>query len=290
MTHPSRHVWVETKDNVRLSVREWGRADGPAILFVHGWSHCQLAFLRQYQSALADEFRLVSYDLRGHGESDHPDSLDAYDRGAIWADDLHAVIEGLGLERAVLVGWSFGGRIIAQYVHQFGIERVGGLNFVAVAAFADPDRPVRGPDACADRMLTPNLEDNIAATEHFVRKCVARPLGEADFTWMLAVAAGTSMKARLGSLQWQGDYLDTFRNIRIPSLAIHGRKDGMTLPHAAEAIAAKVAGTRILWFDESGHMPFWEEPERFNAELRNFALACHDRQVTFETAQSSIGE
>jgi non-heme chloroperoxidase len=55
---------------LRLHVREWGKPHGPAILFIHGWSQNHLCWARQYESPLADEFRLVAYDLRGHGMSE----------------------------------------------------------------------------------------------------------------------------------------------------------------------------------------------------------------------------
>src|SRR4051812_43263342 len=57
---------------LRLHVREWGKPDGPAILFLHGWSQNHLCWRHQYESALAGEFRLVACDLRGHGMSEAP--------------------------------------------------------------------------------------------------------------------------------------------------------------------------------------------------------------------------
>jgi pimeloyl-ACP methyl ester carboxylesterase len=57
---------------LRLHVSEWGRADGPPILFFHGLSQNHFCWTRQYRSSLADEFRLVAYDLRGHGMSQRP--------------------------------------------------------------------------------------------------------------------------------------------------------------------------------------------------------------------------
>ena len=57
---------------LKLHVREWGKADGPPILFIHGWSQNHLCWVKQYDDGLADEFRLVAYDLRGHGMSDAP--------------------------------------------------------------------------------------------------------------------------------------------------------------------------------------------------------------------------
>jgi non-heme chloroperoxidase len=57
---------------LRLHVREWGRTDRPPILFIHAWSQSHLCWRKQYESALADAFRLVAYDLRGHGMSEAP--------------------------------------------------------------------------------------------------------------------------------------------------------------------------------------------------------------------------
>ena len=57
---------------VRLHVREWGNADGPPVVFIHGWSQNHLCWDKQYESALRDEFRLVAFDLRGHGMSEAP--------------------------------------------------------------------------------------------------------------------------------------------------------------------------------------------------------------------------
>ena len=80
---------------LRLHVREWGNADGPPILFIHGWSQNHLCWAKQYESALADEFRLVAYDLRGHGMSEAPLEPEHYTDGKLWADDVAAIIDEL---------------------------------------------------------------------------------------------------------------------------------------------------------------------------------------------------
>ena len=100
-----------------------GRAGRPPILFIHGWSQNHLCWVKQYESALADEFRLVAYDLRGHGMSEAPLEPEHYTDGRLWADDVAAIIDQLGLDRPVLVGWSYGGFVICDYVRAYGQDR-----------------------------------------------------------------------------------------------------------------------------------------------------------------------
>ena len=115
---------------LRLHVREWGDPAGPPILFIHGWSQNHLCWAPQYESALADEFRLIAFDLRGHGMSEAPLEPEHYTDGRLWADDLAAIIDHLALDRCVLVGWSYGAFVICDYVRAHGEDRIAAINFV----------------------------------------------------------------------------------------------------------------------------------------------------------------
>src|SRR3954454_1951852 len=84
---------VRGAGDVRLHVREWGPHGGTPIVLIHGISQSHQCWTRQYDSALVDEFRLVAYDLRGHGMSEAPDDAASYTDGRTWADDLAAVID-----------------------------------------------------------------------------------------------------------------------------------------------------------------------------------------------------
>ena len=97
---------VTTPDGVAVSVGEWGNPAGPEILLIHGQAQSVLSFKRQTDSALAREFRIVAYDLRGHGASDKPIDPTFYQDGKRWADEVHAVISAKRLRQAG--GWSAG--------------------------------------------------------------------------------------------------------------------------------------------------------------------------------------
>src|SRR5262245_56522427 len=117
---------VKGGGGVRLHVREWGDAAAPPILFIHGWSQNHLCWRRQYDSGLASHFRLVALDLRGHGMSEGPSKQEEYQNERLWADDIAAVIDQLNLKHPVLVGWSYGGFIICDYVRAYGQNAIAG--------------------------------------------------------------------------------------------------------------------------------------------------------------------
>jgi len=131
-------IYAVRGGGLRLHVREWGKPDGPPVLFLHGWSQSHLCWVKQYQSALAEEFRLVAFDLRGHGMSEAPLGPEHYTDGELWADDVAAIIDQLRLDRPVLVGWSYGGFIICDYLRAHGQDRVGAIEFVAGAVKLGP--------------------------------------------------------------------------------------------------------------------------------------------------------
>ena len=108
-----------------------------------GWSQHHLCWSKQFESGLADKFRLVAIDLRGHGQSEAPLDSESYTIGALWADDLNCVIKALKLDSPVLVGWSYAGLIISDYFRKYGDDAIAGVNFVG--------RDCRHCEQCLDR-------------------------------------------------------------------------------------------------------------------------------------------
>ena len=209
-TGATRHE-VRGGGGLRLHVREWGRPDGQPIVLIHGWSQNHLCWAHQYDSALADEFRLVAYDLRGHGMSDAPLDAAHYTDAALWADDLAAVIEALDLQRTVLVGWSYGGFVICDYLRRHGQGHVAAINLVEGCVKLDESAfgTLIGPgfldhfvDATAD-----DLPTNIRAMRSFVRTCLARPIDpdelETAVCWNVTVPAKSARPPRRPPHRWR---------------------------------------------------------------------------------------
>jgi non-heme chloroperoxidase len=270
-TRETRIHEVRGGGRLRLHVRESGRSDGVPLLFIHGLSQTHLCWSRQYESALADDFRLVAYDLRGHGMSEAPPEREHYTDGRLWADDVAAIIEQLNLDRSVLVGWSYGGFVICDYILAHGQRRIAAVNLVGGAVRLGPTAfgTLIGPgflDNFAD-ITADDLPTNVQGLRSFLRAMSTRPLTPELTETLLCSAMATSagIRANLAAREIDGD--EVLRRLSVPLLVSHGRRDIVTLPAMAEHMLATAPTAQVSWYDNAGHVPFLEEPERFNREL-----------------------
>jgi non-heme chloroperoxidase len=256
-----------------LHVREWGDPAGRPIVFVHGWSQCQLCWSRQTAGALAEDFRIVAFDLRGHGGSEKPEDPGAYLDGRLWADDLAAVIEEVAPARPVLVAWSYGGFVVADYLRAYGDEGIAGLNLVGGAVMLKPGFDHIGPGFLenAGDASAPDLQTNITAIRRFVRASTVEPLSADDWSetlcWNMVVPAGV----RGALLAREIDSDDVLARLSVPVLLTHGRADAIVLPSMAQHVLDVCTTARPSWYERVGHLPFLEDPARFDRELREFA-------------------
>ncbi len=266
---------VSGGDGVCLNVNEWGSATAPAILFIHGWSESHVCWLRQYHSGLADEFRLVAGDNRGHGMSDSPDGDQHYTQSRLWADDVAAVISELNLHKPILVGWSYGGLIINDYLRVYGDNAISGINYVGAAMQLGGDTIGKYIGTGFTDPLQPTLERNLEAAIEGMRQindnCFVKRLPREDYERVLCwtMVPKPEVRAALLDRTINGD--EVLEAINVPVLVTHGREETLVLPAMAEHIAAKCHSARISWYDDCGHGPFLEDPQRFNRELREFA-------------------
>jgi pimeloyl-ACP methyl ester carboxylesterase len=270
-TGPIKIHTVPGGGGLRLHVREWGRATGPAIVFLHGWSQSHLCWHKQVTSTLVNEFRLVSVDLRGHGMSEAPLQSQHYTHARLWADDLAAIIEELGLERTVLVGWSYGAFVICDYIRAYGQDRIDAINLVggvsklgeaAFGALIGPGFLDSFVGATAD-----DLPTNIDAMRRLVRTFSATPLPTVDVETLLAASMMVPPRIRASLATREIDCDDVLATLAVPLLITHGRADTIVLPAAAEHILAVCPTARASWYEDAAHVPHLEQAERFNREL-----------------------
>ena len=262
-------IAVKTPDGLTIAAQEWGNPNGPEILFIHGFSQSYLSWMRQVDSDLAREFHIVTYDLRGHGNSDKPLDPARYRDSKAWGDEVQAVMDAAGLKHPVLVGWSYAGRVISDYVATHGAGQLAGINFV--------DAPIKvDPNLIGDNlknlplMASEDLTTNIAATRTFLHGCFSKQPGNDDYETMLAFNMMVPPKVRAGLGGRPLDASELLSKLKIPVLVTHGREDRNAKVGAGEYTASVIPGAKLSIYDGVGHSPFYEDAPRFNAELAAF--------------------
>jgi pimeloyl-ACP methyl ester carboxylesterase len=269
-------IKVQAPDGVSLAAQEWGNPDGPEIIFIHGFSQSHLSWSRQFGSELAKSFRIITYDIRGHGSSDKPLDPLYYRDHKRWADELKAVMEGAKLKKPTLVGWSYGARIIAEYLMEYGDKNIAGINFVG--AFTKVARDILGPATPAVlKMASEELSENIAGTLSFLKFCTAKSLAAEEIEVMLAYNMVVPARVRGHLLGRPAPYEDALRKITVPVLISHGSEDRVALVPIAHYTASVVSHGQVSIYDGVGHMPFWEATARYNRELSEFVIQANKR-------------
>ena len=270
-----RRSQITSADGLKLAAYEAGNGAGPEILFIHGFSQCAECWEPQfYDPQLSSRFRLAAFDLRGHGASDKPAAPERYAEDRLFANDVKAVMDALGLKRPVLVGWSYAGRIIEDYLEAYGTARVAGINYVCARTNNQPEFVGPGHEHFP-AMLGSDPSAERAATLEFVRACFARPptleMLERILDYNMLVAPHIRA-AHLARPPSDGAILPT---IDVPVLVSQGEDDLLVSKGLGELTAALVPGARLSMYQGVGHSPFAEDTERFNRELAEFAAAAH---------------
>jgi non-heme chloroperoxidase len=273
VTH-HRSFGVTTPDDVTLSAQEWGYPDGPEILFIHGFSQASLSWKLQVTSELANEFKMVTYDMRGHGNSDKPLERDKYQEEVNWANEVRAVMTASRLKRPIIVGWSFGGRVISDYLKYYGDDDLAGLVYVNAVSKSDPRFFGDAPSAARD-MCSADLGTNISGSRAFLRSCFASQPAQEEFEEMLAFTMMVPPAVRSNMIGRTTNIDEILKTLSIPALVVHGEEDTHTLAAMARHTAETIPDARLSIYKGVGHSPFFEAPQKFNMELADFVRTAY---------------
>ncbi|WP_338910227.1 alpha/beta hydrolase [Mycetohabitans rhizoxinica] len=277
MAVPSREPFVvRSADGVMLAGEAQGDSQAPEILFIHGLRQSRLSWEKQFADPALRHFRMVGFDLRGHGDSDKPVSLEAYSEADRWADDVAAVIAGAKLRRPVLVGWSLGGFVAGAYLRKYGGAAIAGVNLVDAVTNLSPDLLTAEAAAFTSTTTSHDFAVRTAATAEFLAACFHRPPTEVEMQRMLVVNGMTARAVNEGFIKTQTpDFEPVFKAYSGPILLTHGLHDRLVRLAMSERIKSIHANSRLSLFFESGHSPFYEEPVRYGQELAGFVAAAN---------------
>lgn len=257
---------------VQLNVVETGNAKGRPVLFIHGFSQCGRAWDRQMGSDLADDYRLVSMDLRGHGLSDKP--TDAYGDSKAWADDVNAVIQSLDLDNPVLVGWSYGPLVILDYIRHYGENEIGGVNFIGglTKLGSDEATAVLTPEflSLVPGFFSTDADESRRSLDALLRMCFVQKPSEYDLSQMLEYNMSVPPHVRQALFSRAFDNDDLMPKMKTPVLITQGANDAIVKPSIVEQHKRSMPHAELHMMANTGHAPFWEDAPSYNQRLRDF--------------------
>lgn len=268
---------VEGYGGVPLNVMTAGDPEKPGILFIHGMAQASQAFRLQFDSELADNFYLVAFDMRGHGLSGKPWQPDLLVPSQAWAGDVAAVMAVTGLDKPVVVGWSYGGFVLSDYVRHYGTDNLAGINLVGSLGGLVPRSPFPPSDDIkaimenSARTRSLNLRDNVLAAENTAKTFYTDTMSQSDKDVQIAMGVMMPAYVRRAMAGRKLDNTDIINQVTVPVLLSRGSGDIMMPANDTDVAMVALTDATFSFYEDTGHLPFFQHPERYNAELSAFA-------------------
>lgn len=255
--------------------------DGPLVVLIHGMAGSSAAW-RHVVPALSRRFTVLAPDLLGHGASAKPRgdySLSGH------ANVLHDLLTALGHERATLIGQSYGGGVALQLAYQFpehverlGLVSSGGLGREVSLLLRSLTLP--GAQQMFPAVCSPQLRAIARGAVSWLAGIGLRATPAAEEAWLAyaSLADADAQRAFFRTLhavidpggQAVGAADRLYLATRVPTLIVWGARDGLIPVSHAHAAHAAIPGSRLEIFEDVGHFPHCEAPERFIAVLEGF--------------------
>jgi pimeloyl-ACP methyl ester esterase len=261
---------VETPAGVTLHYEETG--SGRPLLFLHGWAMSGRVW--RFQQPLADPYRLIYLDQRGHGGSTAASSYTIDD----FAGDLVAFLDVMDLRDAVVVGWSMGVQVVLHAVQAMnarvaGLILVGGTpRFTSAAGYphGQPPVEVKGMGVRLRRDYQKTMGDFFKGM--FSEGELDHPQYQRIVHEIVMAGKSPDPDAAKQALRILSDVdlREELAAIKLPVLLIHGDKDTICPASASAYMAKRLPHGSLELMHGCGHAPFMTRPDEFNAKVREF--------------------
>ncbi|HZT01144.1 MAG TPA: alpha/beta hydrolase [Steroidobacteraceae bacterium] len=255
-------------NGIELAFEEIG-SGSHALLLVHGHPFDHSMWQPQLGPIAELGWRVIAPDLRGYGASGIAGEKTTLD---LFARDQIALLDHLGIEKAVIAGLSMGGQIVME-ICRLAPTRVRGIVLAATFPQAETALGKQQRLATAERLAREGMA--VYAGETLSRMLAARSIESLPdvaehVLRMMRSAPPAGAAAALRGRAERPDYADTLEHLDRPALIVVGDDDAFTTRQDAERMQTLLKGSRLLWLPGVGHMPNLEQPQAFNTALAEF--------------------
>jgi len=266
--HNSEDKLELTVNDLTIAYNDAGPSDAPTIIFIHGFPFNKSMWAGQVE-ILKDRYRLIAYDVRGHGDSEAGKEDFAIE---LFVNDLLSLMDALKLDRVVLCGLSMGGYIAINAVLHYP-KRFKALILSDTQCAADT------PEGKAKRMKTiESIREN--GVEKYAEESIKNLFAPASFTTkekeiaaikeMILKTPEQVLSKTLLALAKRKETCSNLYKIKIPTLILVGESDKITPPAAAQVMHEKIQNSVLSTIAHAGHLANLEHPVEFNDQLQAF--------------------
>lgn len=267
MRHKGSNIEL-TLNDINISYNDEGAEGAPIIIFVHGFPLNKSMWDKQI-NALKDNYRVIAYDIRGHGNSEVGKIDFSID---LFVNDLLSFMDALKIKKTVLCGLSMGGYIALNAIENYSDR------FTALI-LSDTNCTADSPEAIEKRMNNiVSIKEN--GIEKFANDLIPNLFAPESFKSnseeivavkeMIVKTAKSSLKKSLHALAERQETCSKLAEIKVPVLILVGDEDKITPPEAAKAMHEKIDIALLSIIGQAGHLSNLENPKEFNSQLKKF--------------------
>jgi pimeloyl-ACP methyl ester carboxylesterase len=258
---------VQTQVN-GITIAYSDQGQGLPVVFLHAFPFNRTMWDPQL-AGLSDRYRIITVDLRGHGESDAPFWRYSMD---LFADDVKGLLDHLNIQQAVLVGLSMGGYLMFAF-HRKYRERIKALVFCDTRAEADTQELAAWRFALAQKIYKEGTKAVVADMGPKLLSVAAYQTKPDLVRLVEAISLSTQISGAIGDLMAIAERPDSspdLARIACPTLVLVGDGDRLTTPEENRRIAERITDAKFAIIPSAGHISNLEQPEAFNAALSSF--------------------
>ena len=275
-------------NKLRVSYSDNGLAGVPVLIFIHGFPFNKSMWYNQMKE-LMGEFRVISYDIRGHGNTDKGVADFSIE---LFAQDLIGFMDELKIDKAIICGLSMGGYIALNAVTNFP-ERFDALILSDTNCIADTPEASEKRLKSIDTIKANGMEwyADVSTKNLFAPQSLLTKTIEIEYVReMILKTSEHSIYNTLLALANRKETCSKLSQIKVPVLILVGKEDKITPPEAAERMHLSIKESNLKIIELAGHVSNLENPDEFNDQLRKFLGKIRGKRMVQSPAKVSTGD
>jgi pimeloyl-ACP methyl ester carboxylesterase len=281
-----QHNITISVNNLDVSYSD-NKLDGvPVIIFVHGFPLNKSMWNKQ-MSEFKDDFRVIAYDIRGHGNTEGGNAIFSID---LFARDLICFMDELKIDKAILCGFSMGGYISLNTIENFP-ERFSALILSDTSCVADTpearEKRLRTIDTIKANGMEKYADESIKNL--FAPESIEKKIAEIESVMeMILKTSKQSIYNTLNALSSRKETCSKLMLINVPTLILVGKEDKITPLEAALWMHERIKESSMKIIGHAGHLSNLENPLEFNDQLRKFLVTIFRKDLVLTPEKSLV--